>query len=451
MPRESRTGRAGRRELLAAGAGGVVESFDWTVYAVLAPYFAARIFPAENADLALIGAYAGFAVGFAARPLGGWALGRIADRAGRRHALVVAVLIASAASLALALCPTHAAAGLLAPAVAVTARAAQGFSLGGETPSAAAYLVETAPPDRRYRYGALGYAGVVLGTLLSFGVLAALLAVLGRAGVEAGGWRLGFAAAALLGLAALWIRRGAPEAPGFEAPGFDGRVPVAARSGARGALRPAVPRMGVVLLLVLGVTVGYYLGALYLPRHAAAGGGADPGDPRTALVMLPALLALAATMVGAGWAADRWGPVPVLRIGLGALALVTVPVALGAADGRLPLGPAAALHLAVLGLSFGPITVYCARLFPPAIRGVAVGVPFAVATGAFGGTFPLLAEALRAAGAAGAVPWAAAGAALLSLAATALPGAVPDDGAGIIERVERPGTSGPVAGGTEVS
>src|ERR1041384_3726873 len=100
-----------KRELVAATVGGLVETFDWNVYAILAPFFAATVFGADGPG-ALIAAYAGFAIGFLARPIGSVLIGRISDTRGRRFGLALSMLVIAGASLAIAVLPGTAAIGV---------------------------------------------------------------------------------------------------------------------------------------------------------------------------------------------------------------------------------------------------------------------------------------------------------------------------------------------------
>lgn len=139
----------GRRELLAGTVGAVVESFDWTIYAVMAPFFASQMFAGGSELTKLLAAYAGFAVSFVVRPFGSYALGRLADSRGRRFALMVSMGTICVGSLLIAALPTAATIGIAAPILLVLLRALQGFAMGGEAPSVAAYIAETAPEHRR--------------------------------------------------------------------------------------------------------------------------------------------------------------------------------------------------------------------------------------------------------------------------------------------------------------
>jgi MHS family alpha-ketoglutarate permease-like MFS transporter len=405
----------GRKALLAATVGGVVESFDWTIYAVLAPFFAAQLFPGDDPVTSLIGAYLGFAVGFVVRPFGSYVMGRLSDARGRRFGLTLSMAIISTASVLIALLPTAGVIGVAAPVLLVVLRLVQGLSMGGENPSAAAYVTETAPRGLRFLYSSISYSGVVIGNILSFGVLALLLAALGKDGVTGGGWRIGFLVAAVLGLLALWIRRSAEESEEFAEQAAAGPSTAADR---RALYRASARNIAAVFLISVGATIGYYFGTTYLPQYAAQLGVAS--DTESAAAMLLPLLLLIAAMVGVGRLADRLGALRTLRTGLGLLALATVPLMTALAHGALPMWVVTVVYLLLIAAPIGLANVLFAQLFPVAVRVVAMGVPFTVATGLFGGTFPLLAQALGKAGHLTVVPWWAAGAAAVSLFGTFL-------------------------------
>ncbi|WP_434739624.1 MFS transporter [Micromonospora sp. SH-82] len=396
---DSRRGRRPRRELVAASVGSLVESYDWTVYGVLAPYFADQLFPGTSPTARLVAAYLGFALGFLVRPLGSVVIGWVADTRGRRTALVLSVGMVAAGSALIAVVPTHAQIGIAATLLVVLARLVQGLSVGGEHPSAAAYVTETAPPSRRFRYSAVSYGGIVLGSALSLLVLALLLGRYGEDGVRDGAWRIAFAVGAVLGLVALWIRTGVDESPVFQAraaaPGTSVGIPALLRAN----LRP----MGVVFLVTSGATVTFYFCTVYLPVYADD--VARTPRVETANALLVGMAVLLTAMLAAGWLADRVGPLRVLRAGFAGLAVVAVPALAGLAGGRLPVVVVAVLLLGLLGLPLAVNNVFAGELFPPAVRTLGVGLPAAAAISLFGGTFPMVAELLRDTGRVGWVPW----------------------------------------------
>ncbi|MFE4977375.1 MFS transporter [Kitasatospora sp. NPDC056651] len=378
-----------RRELAAATVGSVVESFDWNIYAVLAPYFAADLFGhGKHGVSGVLGAYVTFAVGFVARPVGSYLIGRLSDTRGRRFALSLGMAVIAVASLGIAAIPGQRSIGVWAAVLAVVARVVQGLAFGGEAPSVAAYVTETAPPRHRFAFSSVSYGGIILGSLLSFGVLTLLIHTIGKSGLENGGWRWGFVVAALLGLAAVWVRRRAPESEEFHR----------ARERARHTARPPFLRtlrehrwaVLTVFLNTLGGTVGYYFALVYLPQYAAA--YHVIGKEEAASFMTVVLGVVLVTMLLTGAAADRFGLLPVARIGFGLpVPLVGILLA-GLRQGWLPFQAVAVLLGMLVATVLGTLNVFTGLLFPTEVRAVGLGVVNAATIAAFGGTFPLLAE-----------------------------------------------------------
>jgi MHS family alpha-ketoglutarate permease-like MFS transporter len=370
--------------VVASTAGIFVESLDWTIYGLLAPYFAGQVFPGDDRVTQVLGAYVVFAAGFVARPVGSFLMGRITDTRGRRAGLLVSVALIAVGSAVIALAPTYAVAGPWAAVVVVAARLLQGIAMGGEVATAATYVVEVAPPDRRHRYGAFAYSGDALGTLAATVVLAVLIGVLGVDGVEGGGWRIAFALASLCGLIALWIRRGVPESEVFE------RAQAAGAEPAPTLVRRHLGRMLLAFMLTIGSTMGVYFGSVYLPEFAVHTGRYTEGAATSQHTV--ALVCLLVAMITSGFLADRVGPLPMIRIGFTAAAVLVVPLMLGVAAGVVPYLVAAPLFTACIGLQLGVTPVAGARLFPVPIRAVALGVPAGAAIAVFGGTFLFVAE-----------------------------------------------------------
>ena len=120
------------KAILGGSAGNLVEWYDWSTYIFFTVYFASHFFPEGDQTAQLFKAAAVSAVGFLARPLGAWLMGAYADRAGRRAALTLSVSMMCVGSLIIALAPTYAQVGALAPAILLAARILQGLSVGGE-------------------------------------------------------------------------------------------------------------------------------------------------------------------------------------------------------------------------------------------------------------------------------------------------------------------------------
>src|ERR1700733_10074879 len=138
-----------KTSLVAAVAGNVLEFYDFTTYTFFAVMIGDSFFPNKDPFISLMLSVATYGIGFVMRPIGGIVIGAYADRAGRRPAMLLTVALMAVGMLVVALTPSYATIGPLAPILVVLARLVQGFALGGEVGPATSFLLEAAPPDKR--------------------------------------------------------------------------------------------------------------------------------------------------------------------------------------------------------------------------------------------------------------------------------------------------------------
>src|SRR3982751_2251383 len=153
--------------IVAASSGNLVEWFDFYVYAFTALYFAPAFFPKADPTAQLLNSAGVFAAGFLMRPIGSWLFGRVADRYGRKRSMVISVLMMSVGSLLIAVLPTYAAIGAMAPLLLLLARLLQGLSVGGEYGTTATYMSEVALRGRRGFFSSFQYVTLIGGQLLA--------------------------------------------------------------------------------------------------------------------------------------------------------------------------------------------------------------------------------------------------------------------------------------------
>src|SRR4051794_27578404 len=174
------------KSIIGGSVGNLVEWYDWYVYSAFSLYFAKVFFPPASQTAQLLNSAAVFALGFLMRPVGGWLMGRYADRRGRRAALSLSVLLMCGGSLLIAVTPSYATIGVAAPVLLVLARLLQGLSVGGEYGASATYLSEMAGRRRRGFYSSFQYVTLIGGQLIALGVLLVLQRTLSVAALEAG-------------------------------------------------------------------------------------------------------------------------------------------------------------------------------------------------------------------------------------------------------------------------
>jgi MFS family permease len=206
-----------RRVVVASVIGNALEWYDFFLYGTAAALiFGPLFFPAgTDPVLGTLGAFAGFAIGFVARPLGGLVFGHIGDRHGRRKALVVTLSMMGFATFVMGLLPTYEHVGLLAPLALVLLRIVQGIASGGEWGGGVLMLSENAPARRTGFYAAWSQLGVSGGFVLSAAAFY-LVQMLPRDDFMSWGWRLPFLASIFIFGVGVYIRRRLPESRDFE-------------------------------------------------------------------------------------------------------------------------------------------------------------------------------------------------------------------------------------------
>lgn len=407
--------------VLRGSIGNLVEWYDWYVYAAFSVYFAKTFFPKDDPTAQLLSTAAVFAVGFLMRPIGGWLLGRYADKFGRRSALTLSVTVMAAGSLLIAVTPGYQTIGLAAPAILLIARLLQGLSVGGEYATSATYLSEVASSGKRGFYSSFQYVTLVAGQLVALGVQIILQQFLTSAEMNNWGWRIPFFIGAAGALIVMWLRRSMDESEQFRA---EAAEPAAGQRGepkpppARGSLRMLLqyPRECLLVMgLTLGGTVAFYTYTTYMQKFMINTSGISKGT--VAWINFIALLVFVVLQPLAGALSDRIGRRKLLIFFGVAGTLLTVPIMTVLAHTTNVLAAFALMMLALVIITgYTSINaIVKAELFPTKIRALGVGLPYALTVAIFGGTAETIALALKKANHESVYFWYVAGCILVSL------------------------------------
>ncbi len=369
------------RAILVGSAGNLVEWYDFYVYSAFSLYFADAFFPGDDPVAQMLSASGVFALGFFMRPVGAYVFGRIGDSKGRRAALMLSVLLMCAGSLIIAFIPTYASVGAAAPALLLVARLIQGASLGGEYGSSAAYLAETATPERRGFYSSFQYVTMIAGQLLALIVLLALQnVVLDEKALHAWGWRIPFFIGAALAVVTLVMRRDLAETSAFEA---------SRKEAERGSLRALLHHKretATVVGLTLGGTIAFYVYTTYMQKFLKLSAGLSA--TQTTWISAGSLLFALVLQPIYGAISDRVGRRPML-IAFGLLGTVfTVPLLTAIQQTRDAWTAFGLICVAwlIVALYTSINAVVKAELFPAAIRVTGVALPYAATVSLFGGS-----------------------------------------------------------------
>lgn len=208
----------GLRKIVAASmAGTVVEWYEFFLYGIAATVVFNKVFfPAGGSQYdAIIAAFVTYAVGFAARPIGGIVFGHFGDRIGRKHLLQISIVMIGVATFLMGCLPTFDQIGYWAPVLLVILRFVQGFAVGGEWGGAVLLVAEQCPDRSRGLWASWPQAGVPGGNLAATIVLLVLTNTLSEDAFLSWGWRIAFFLSAVIVLVGYYIRTQVDESPLF--------------------------------------------------------------------------------------------------------------------------------------------------------------------------------------------------------------------------------------------
>lgn len=376
--------RTVRKNLVGIGMGNLLEWYDWNVYASFTIYIAAHAFNDADPASALLSTLAIFAVGFIARPFGGFVFGWIGDRKGRKYSMTLAIVLASFGSLAIALLPSYETVGAWSSLMLLLARLLQGLAHGGELPSSQVFLSEVAPAKHRGLWSSWIYVSGTTGILAGVLLAAVLNLTLTAEQLDAFGWRIPFAIGAVAGLYTLYLRRNMEETEAFtniEKSGAPKRNIFSQIWEHRlGALQ--------VIGLTIGITVAYYAWAINAPTYANTQLGMDRGLTLWAGVIGNIVLIVSLPLWG--MLSDRFGRKPIMMISAGAALVLYLPIQAWLRNDFLVLVLSVSLMSAILAGALAIMPAMFSELFPPEVRTSGIGFPYALAVAAFGGTAPYI-------------------------------------------------------------
>ncbi|VWC72065.1 MFS family transporter [Burkholderia lata] len=365
--------------IVGASSGNLVEWFDFYIYSFCALYFAPAFFPSGNTTTQLLNTAGVFAAGFLMRPIGGWLFGRIADRHGRRNAMMISVLMMCGGSLVIAVLPTYAQIGALAPALLLVARLFQGLSVGGEYGTSATYMSEVALKGRRGFFASFQYVTLIGGQLCALLVLVILQQTLSADELKAWGWRIPFVVGAAAALISLYLRKSLDETS----------TTTSRDKKDAGTIRGVWQHKG-AFFTVVGFTAGgsliFYTFTTYMQKYLVNTAGMHAKTASN--VMTVALLVYMLMQPVFGALSDRIGRRTSMIL-FGSFAVIgTVPLMHALKDVTSPVAAFVLITVALAIVSFYTSIsgLIKAEMFPPEVRAMGVGLSYAVANAIFGGS-----------------------------------------------------------------
>ena len=375
------------RNVIGAAFGNVLEWYDFGVYGFLAVMIGHHFFPSDDSFASLLSAFGVFAVGYLARPIGGFVLGNLGDKIGRKPVLMLSLWVMGLSTFCIGVLPSFDQIGNAAPVLLVLLRLLQGFAVAGEYSTSTVFLMEHAPPGRRGLHSSWTMFGAIAGILLGSAVSAVVSSILSDAELAAWGWRIPFLLSIVIVAVGIVFRRRLTESPAMVQPEALQRSPVwsALREQWRSLLR--------YIALILMGGVGFYLAYVYaisdLTRHMTIS-TAQALDINTV-----ALFAILLCIPLAGALSDCIGRKPIAYISsLGTLVLAW-PLWWMMHQDHLAVILLGQLGFAVLfAAGWAVYALMMVETLPPRTRCSVISIGNGIAYGIFGGLTPLSATYL---------------------------------------------------------
>jgi metabolite-proton symporter len=381
-----------RRVVMASMIGTTIEWYDFFLYgSAAALVFNKLFFPEFDPLTGTLLAFATYALGFIARPVGGIVFGHFGDRIGRKRLLMLSLVLMGVATVLIGLLPTYAQIGIWAPIALIALRLVQGFAVGGEWGGAVLMAAEHGDAARRGLWASWPQAGVAAGSLLSAGVLALLAQLQSEADFLEWGWRIPFLFSAALVVVGWYIRNRVAESPMFQKALEEAETP------------PKLPAMEVLrerpkaLVLGAGLRVGenisYYILTVFSLTYLVDVSHESRGLALNALLIGAAVQFFAIPLFAL--LSDKIGRRPVYAFGaFGLAAWCFIMFGLLGSGDNVSIVLALVVGLVLHGAMYGPQAAFITELFPTRIRYSGVSLAYQLTSIVAGSLAPIIALSL---------------------------------------------------------
>ncbi|MCF6774994.1 MFS transporter [Thiotrichales bacterium 19X7-9] len=375
-----------KKTALITTLGAALEWFEFSLYGYLATYLSVLFFPNDVQSVGLITVFGIFAASYFMRPLGGFILGSIGDRLGRRYAITLSIGLMSIPMFIMTVMPTYEQFGIGAVIILIIARMLQGFSVGGEYTGVLILLAENASQKYRGFATALASTASQVGIILSAVVVGILSTIFTRDEMLQYGWRIAFLIGFIFALISMFLQHTVRESPLFE------EVKKSKKS-LKNPLLSAFkgPKMPLIWVFALTGYIGiaYYMMATFLPNNFIETRHLDVNIVMLITVIVSVIYAVFSPLFG--WFTDLWGRKVMLNVPIILLLILAYPLFIWLNDGSMVEILIAegifALLVAAMTASF-QITI--SELFPTEYRYSGMSAAYNIGNALFAGTTPMI-------------------------------------------------------------
>lgn len=372
-----------KKYLFACMFGNVCEWYDFVIYGSMAPIMAKLFFPHNDKFTSFLMVFMVFAAGFIVRPIGGFLIGRLADKNGRSKMFVISLILMGGSVFLTSILPTYNTIGKLAPMLLFLLRIMQGFAIGGEYPVMTTYLSEMADKDKRGFYGSLISLSLTFGVLLASLTVALVTYGLGQASMESWGWRIPFFISFFIIIIAYFIRKKLPETKIFTNQNQPSNAKIIE------LLKKEKYSILNVFLFTICVAIAYYLFSIFsttyihLSTHVSY-------LASLFLTNIGIIVLIFATPL-AGILSDKYGRKKIVGLGNFLFIILSLPIYYLISSqtyGNIIL--AQSIFAILIALILGSLPAVLAEQFPTEIRVTGIAIGYNLCVVIFGGTGPMV-------------------------------------------------------------
>ncbi|MBP9792070.1 MAG: MFS transporter, partial [Rickettsiales bacterium] len=371
--------------------GNALEWYEYTLYAHFATVISSLFFDVGNEFVAILATFGTFAVGLAARPIGGIIFGYVGDKLSRKKMLTFTILLMSIPTTLIGFLPTYAEIGIMAPILLVSLRIMQGLALGGEFGASCVYLYESVPQNKRGFFGTLALTGVGTGLVLSAMTVLLVEYFLTAEQIYAFAWRIPFFVSVIGSFIAFYMRMNLLESDDFIiAKENQDLVNNPFMEMIKKHYKTLLPLFGIFLTTQVAFFVIFIFGKTMMIRFLGY-------SPEIAgIINLLTVVSYTIATVIFGYLSDKFERLNIILVGIVLMFVFAYPFiySLKLASPLFVITMSLLFGL-LIGMSEGTLNPLTASSFPTNIRATSVAFCWNFTSIAFGGVAPIIAITLE--------------------------------------------------------
>ncbi|MDC0535248.1 MFS transporter [Francisellaceae bacterium] len=375
-----------KKVIVSTMVGNIAEWYEFYIYGMFAAPIIAKLFlPQDSGFIALLYAYTAFAVGFLMRPIGAIILGYFGDKYGRKKTLVSSLLLMGIPTILMAILPTYAAIGILAPLLLMIIRILQGLAVGGEIGGATSFILEHSPTNKKNLSSALLISSSFIALLLASFASYLMTTIFSVQQLQDWAWRIPFVFGLVIIITGLYVRTRTQETEAFKKLKSNHQI---SHNPIIESFRDEWKNMLRTFLMSPLIAVLVFMGFAYMPAYTSTYLNYDFSDILWQCSI--GMITLIISCVFFGLIADRFGGKKLLIWSSLILIISVIPIYYGLAHYPELSQLIIIIFTLISGAVIAPIFANTSGLFKPKLRYTGFGISFNISVAIFGGSAPLI-------------------------------------------------------------